>query len=117
MYGFATNACMDPDRPLTPSEIDEQRREGYPVGQLERLREYAQRIELAETREDLGRLYEDIVGYDLFKEEPDATEEYLRDMCDGFIREECYALGIHCDDVFESYATDNSRSNGPWAKR
>lgn len=105
--------CLDPDRPLTPSEIDEQRREGYPVGQLERLREYAERIQLAETREELGSLYEDIVGYNLLEEEPDATEEYLRDMCDGFLREECYSLGIHCEDVFDPCVTDDTRSYGP----
>ncbi len=49
MYGPAM-PCLDPDRPLTRSELDDERREGYPAGQLERLREYAQRMELAETR-------------------------------------------------------------------
>ncbi len=109
--------CLDPDRPLTPSEIADERREGYPAGQLERLREYAQRMEFAETREDLGRLYEDIVGYNLLDDEPDATEEHLREMCDGFLREECYSLGIHCEDVFNPCVTDSTRSNGPWGCR
>jgi hypothetical protein len=108
--------CLDPDRPLTRSELDDERREGYPAGQLERLREYAQRMELAETREDLDALYVDIVGYSLLEDEPDATEEHLRDMCDGFLREECYSLGIHCDDVFNPCVTDGTRSNGPWGR-
>ncbi len=76
MYGPAM-PCLDPDRPLTRSELDDERREGYPAGQLERLREYAQRMELAETREDLDALYVDIVGYSLLEDEPDATEEHL----------------------------------------
>ena len=105
--------CLDPDKPLTREELDDERREGYPAGQLARLREYAERIELAETREELGKIYEDIVGYDLFKEEPDATEKYLRDMCEGFLREECDSLGIDCDDVFNPCVTDDTRSYGP----
>ena len=105
--------CLDPDKPLTREELDDERREGYPAGQLARLREYAERIELAETREELGKLYEDIVGYDLFKEEPNATEKYLRDMCEGFLREECDSLGIDCDDVFNPCVTDDTRSYGP----
>jgi hypothetical protein len=83
------------------------------LAHLDRLREYAQRVELSETREDLGKLYEDIVGYNLLEDEPDATIEHMRDMCAGFLREECYSLGIHCEDVFNPCVTDETRSNGP----
>jgi len=82
---------------------------------LNRLREYAEWIDLADNREELGKIYEDMVGHDLDTDAPDATLEDLRDLCRDCLREECYSLGIHCEDVLNPCVTDDARSNGPWS--
>lgn len=83
---------------------------------LNKLREYAERIDLAETRDDLGKIYEDMVGYDITTEDPQSTVSELRDLCRDYLKELCYAEGIHCDDVFDPCVSDDDRSYGPWGR-
>lgn len=53
----------------------------------------------ATTREQLGVLYADLVGYDSAVEDPAATVEDLRDLLIDYVRECCYQYGIHVSRV------------------
>lgn len=82
--------------------------------ELDLMREYAQMLEYTETREDCGRLYEEMVGYDCAAEDPSASVEDLRDMCRDYIKEWAFSVGVHCEDVLNPTVSDESRSYGPW---
>lgn len=84
------------------------------TNELQQMREYAQMLDCAETREDYGRIYEDMAGYDCAADDPDAGVEYLRELCRGYLKEWADSAGIHCEDVFNPCVTDDERSYGPW---
>lgn len=63
------------------------------------LRTYVQRINEASTREAVGLIYEDMVGYRSDLESPDASFQNLRDDARDYVRELCYQYCIHCEDV------------------
>ena len=80
---------------------------------LAELREHYAMLEGAETRADVGRIYESLAGYDIAAEQPDDDMETLRGFVTDYIRECCYEYGIHWLDVTGESVSDDSRSNGP----
>lgn len=80
---------------------------------LRELQEHYARLEGAETRADIGRIYESLAGYDIAAEQPDDDAETLRGFVADYIRECCYEYGIHWLDVTGESVSDESRSYGP----
>ena len=56
-------------------------------------------IKAATTREQIGTIYADIVGYDSAAEDPQASIESLRALALGVVQEICYAENIPCASV------------------
>jgi hypothetical protein len=80
---------------------------------LTELREAYQALEGAETRADVGRVYETLAGYDIAAEQPDDDVDTLREYVNDYICEVCYEYGIHILDVTGESVSDDSRSYGP----
>lgn len=53
----------------------------------------------ATTPAELGRIYQQLVGYDLHEDDPTLSVDELRDMLFDYVREVCHADGVHCADV------------------
>lgn len=85
-----------------------------PEASLNLLREYAQKLEYAESQEDLRKLYEEMSGHNSAADDPSASFEDLRKLCHDYLKEECFSAGIHCDDVLNPTVSDEERSLGPW---
>lgn len=84
--------------------------------ELSAMRDYAQMIEYAETREDFGALYLVMVGYDCALDNPGASADELRKLCCDYIKEWSRENGVNCDDVFDPCVSDDDRSYGPWGR-
>jgi hypothetical protein len=70
-------------------------------------------IQSADTREAVGLIYADLVGYDCAADDPDAGLEDLRALALGYIRECCYEEGVHVADVGLDVPDDTARAFGP----
>ena len=66
------------------------------MNRIEALRHRVQRIKDADAKE-LKRLYEDLIGYDPFEE--GETIESVRATLLDYVKEECYATGVHVSEV------------------
>lgn len=66
------------------------------MDRIEAVRQRVQRIKDADAKE-LKRLYEYLIGYDPF-EEGEMTELVRATLLD-YVKEECYAMGIHVSEV------------------
>ena len=66
------------------------------MDRIETLRKRVQRIKDADAKE-LKRLYEYLIGYDPFEE--GETTESVRSTLLDYVKEECYAMGIHVSEV------------------
>lgn len=84
------------------------------TAQIAQLRAMARAFDEAETREEIGALYAQMVGYDCSKEDPDASLEDLRSLAMDYISETCVDAGIDCGDVLPDAVDDDTRSYGPW---
>ena len=66
------------------------------MDRIEALRNRVQRIKDADAKE-LKRLYEYLIGYDPFEE--GGTAESVRATLLDYVKEECYAMGIHVSEM------------------
>ena len=66
------------------------------MSRIEALRNRVRRIKDADAKE-LKRLYEYLIGYDPFEE--GETAESVRATLLDYVKEECYAMGIHVSEV------------------
>ena len=66
------------------------------MNRIDALRQRVQRIKDADAKE-LKRLYEYLIGYDPFEE--GETDESVRATLLDYVKEECYAMGIHVSEV------------------
>ncbi len=66
---------------------------------LQLLRACVHSIQRAQSREAIGRVYEELVGYRLDEDDADADLEDLRAFALDYVRELCYAEGIPCQMV------------------
>jgi adenylosuccinate synthase len=57
---------------------------------------YARRLEAAQTREEVGLIYTQMVGYDSAADDPEATLDTLRADALDYVKEVCVAHGIPC---------------------
>lgn len=55
--------------------------------------------QVAQTPDELGAIYADLVGYDLHADDPSLTADELRDYTLDMVRENCYQFGIHVSRV------------------
>ena len=62
------------------------------MNRIEALRQRVQRIKDADAKE-LKSLYEDLIGYGPFEE--GETDASVRAALLDYVKEECYAMGIH----------------------
>jgi hypothetical protein len=60
-----------------------------------RLAAQVAQVKACTTCAEVGKAYEQIVGYDSHLEDPDASFDDLVDLALGVITEDCYANGIH----------------------
>lgn len=60
---------------------------------------YVQRLQAATTREEVGAVYAQMVGYDSAAEDEAAPLDDLRDDALDYVREVCHANGIHVSTV------------------
>jgi hypothetical protein len=63
------------------------------------LRQDAQAFLCATSREEIGKLYAQLVGHDCAADDPDADIEDLRQLGVDYVKECCYSRGIHCRQV------------------
>lgn len=66
------------------------------MNRIEALQKRVQRIKDADAKE-LKRLYEYLIGYDPFEE--GETIESVRATLLDYVKEECYAMGVHVSEV------------------
>ena len=66
------------------------------MDRIEALRKRVQRIKDADS-EELKHLYEYLIGYDPFEE--GETAESVRATLLDYVKEECYAMGVHVSEV------------------
>lgn len=66
------------------------------MNRIEALRQRVQQINSANFQ-GLTDLYEDLVGYDPFEE--GETIESVRATLLDYVKEECYAMGVHVSEV------------------
>ena len=66
------------------------------MDRIETLRKRVQRIKDADAKE-LKRLYEYLIGYDPFEE--GETYESVKATLLDYVKEECYLMGVHVDEV------------------
>lgn len=66
------------------------------MNRIEALRQRVQRIKDADAKE-LKRLYEYLIGYDPFEE--GETIESVRATLLDYVKEECYAMGVHVSEA------------------
>lgn len=57
-------------------------------------------LRAAKDKADLDRLYVEWVGYSIFEDDPNETEDGVRAILVDYIKEFCYSTGVHVDDVF-----------------
>lgn len=66
------------------------------MNRIEAMRKRVQRIKDADAKE-LKRLYEYLIGYDPFEE--GETDASVRATLLDYVKEECYATGVHVSEV------------------
>ena len=62
---------------------------------IEDLTDAVNAARVATTPAELGKVYEDLVGYDLHADDPSLSVEALREFVLDYVREVCYDAGIH----------------------
>ena len=67
----------------------------------------------ATTREAVGRVYAELVGYDSAQDDPDASLSDLRALALGYCEELCDEEGISPADVGLDTVDDTARAFGP----
>jgi hypothetical protein len=60
---------------------------------------YVQRLHAAATRDEVGAVYLEMVGYDSAAEDEGATLEDLRSLALDYVREVCHANSVHVSTV------------------
>jgi len=68
----------------------------------EQIREWSDTVALIRactTHEQISIIYEDIVGYDCAQDDPDASFEELQALALDYMREVCYAYGVHVSSI------------------
>jgi adenylosuccinate synthase len=61
--------------------------------------DYVQQIKSATTREQIGKIYETIVGYDIADDDVNASFEDLQGLALDYMREVCAEFGVHVSRV------------------
>lgn len=78
------------NKPMTALQHDAERRAfAAEERRIEDLTDAVRAAKAATTQAELGKVYEQLVGYDLHADDPSLTVEELRDMVIGFVEEAC----------------------------
>lgn len=64
--------------------------------EIEEHKGYVSQLKAAQSAAEVGKVYEQMVGYDLHEDDPTMGLEEIREFALDYVAEHCYESGTHC---------------------